>query len=123
MISATMFRDSTKQELTEEQEQLKREIYERMNPYEEWDPFQKPNDPMDIRVDPSKRTTQQLFRGFMHSLGERTEGNDFNKGALDCALGIVNRDERYLGIYEFCVWYYNLLKKEGLIDDGPVRES
>ena len=31
MISATMFRDSTKQELTEEQEQLKREIYERMN--------------------------------------------------------------------------------------------
>ena len=29
MISATMFRDSTKQELTEEQEQLKREIYER----------------------------------------------------------------------------------------------
>ena len=91
MISATMFRDSTKQELTEEQEQLKREIYERMNPrrrkfidrigYDEWDPFQKPNDPMDIRVDPSKRTTQQLFRGFMHSLGERTEGNDFNKGA------------------------------------------
>lgn len=87
------------------------------------DPFQKPNDPMDIRVDPSKRTTQQLFRGFMHSLGERTEGNDFNKGALDCALGIVNRDERYLGIYEFCVWYYKLLKKEGLIDEGPVRES
>ena len=123
----------TKQELTEEQEQLKREIYERMNPrrrkfidrigYDEWDPFQKPNDPMDIRVDPSKRTTQQLFRGFMHSLGERTEGNDFNKGALDCALGIVNRDERYLGIYEFCVWYYKLLKKEGLIDEGPVRES
>ena len=120
MISATMFRDSTKQELTEEQEQLKREIYERMNPrrrkfidrigYDEWDPFQKPNDPMDIRV-------------FMHSLGERTEGNDFNKGALDCALGIVNRDERYLGIYEFCVWYYKLLKKEGLIDEGPVRES
>ena len=26
MISATMFRDSTKQELTEEQEQLKREF-------------------------------------------------------------------------------------------------
>ena len=81
------------------------------------------DDPMDIRVDPSKRTTQQLFRGFMHSLGSRTEGNDFNKGALDCALGIVNRDERYLGIYEFCVWYYKLLKKEGLIDEGPVRQS
>lgn len=50
MITATMFRDSTRQELTEEQEKLKREIYERMNPrrrkfidrigYDEWDPFQ-----------------------------------------------------------------------------------
>ena len=56
--------------------------------YDEWGPFQKPNDPMDIRVDPSKRTTQQLFRGFMHSLGERTEGNDFNKGALDWRSGL-----------------------------------
>ena len=92
MISATMFRDSTKQELTEEQEQLKREIYERMNPrrrkfidrigYDEWDPFQKPNDPMDIRVDPSKRTTQQLFRGFMHSLGEQQRRSRLR--ARDC---------------------------------------
>ena len=133
MISATMFRDGSKQVLTPEQEKLKREIYDRMNPrrrkfidrigYDEWDPFQKPNDPMDIRMDVSKRTTQQLFREFMHSLGNRTEGNDFNKGAFDCAIGIVNRDERFLGIYEFCVWYHELLKKEGLIDEGTVHQS
>ena len=82
MISATMFRDSTKQELTEEQEQLKREIYERMNPrrrkfidrigYDEWDPFQKPNDPMDIRVDPS-------IRGVAEFGGGRTQNRKTNK--------------------------------------------
>ena len=52
-IPATVFRDGTPQRLNEEQEQLKREIYERMNPrrrkfvdrigYDNWDPFQKPS--------------------------------------------------------------------------------
>ena len=84
MISATMFRDSTKQELTEEQEQLKREIYERMNPrrrkfidrigYDEWDPFQKPNDPMDIRVRSEQAHHAAAVPRFMHSLGERHRG-------------------------------------------------
>ena len=124
---------NSKQSLTPEQEAMKLAIYNKMNPrrrkfvdrigYEEWDPFQKPNDPMDIRMDASNRTTQQLFREFMHSLGDRNEGNDFNKGALDCALGIVNKDERYLGIYAFCIWYYETLKKEGLINEGPVHGS
>ena len=31
-IPATVFRDGTPQQLTDEQEDLKREIYERMNP-------------------------------------------------------------------------------------------
>ncbi|MFR0874663.1 MAG: hypothetical protein ACLSHC_08670 [Bilophila wadsworthia] len=80
MISATMFRDSTKQELTEEQEQLKREIYERMNPrrrkfidrigYDEWDPFQKPNDPMDIRVDRAAHHAAAVPR--VHAFARRT---------------------------------------------------
>lgn len=132
MIPATMWRDSTRQELTPEQECNKKDIYDRMNPrrrkfidrigYDEWDPFQKPNDPMDIRKDASKRTTQQLIREFFHSLDDRTVGNDFSKGALDCALGVVNKDERYLGIFEFCVWYEKLLKKEGLVHEGTVQQ-
>lgn len=132
MISASMWHDSTPQTLTPDQEQLKREIYERMNPrrrkfvdrigYDEWDPFQKPNDPMDIRTDISHRTTQQLVREFYHFLGERQVSNDFRKGALDCALGVVNRDEHTLGMYEFCVWYHELLKKEGIVDAGKIQQ-
>ena len=66
-IPATVFRDGTPQRLNEEQEQLKREIYERMNPrrrkfvdrigYDNWDPFQKPNDPLDVRLDVTKRSS------------------------------------------------------------------
>ena len=77
-IHAFMYRDGTPQELNEEQEASKREMYERMSPrgrrfvdrigYENWDPFQKPNDPLDIRQDATKRTTQQLVREFFQAV-------------------------------------------------------
>lgn len=40
-------------------------------------------------------------------------GKDYAKGATECALGVINKDEKYLGIFEFCLWYNELLKKEG----------
>lgn len=126
LIPATVFRDGTPQTLTDEQEVLKREIYEKMNPrrrkfvdrigYENWDPFQKPNDPLDIRLDATKRTTQQLVREFLQLAARKGQyGNDYGRGALECALGVVNKDEKYMGIFDFCLWYYDLLKKEGHI--------
>jgi hypothetical protein len=29
------------------------------------------------------------------------------------ALGIVNEDERFIGMYEFVLWHRELLRKEG----------
>lgn len=126
MIPATVFRDGTPQELNEEQEGLKRDIYEKMSPrrrkfidrigYENWDPFQKPNDPLDIRLDVTKRTTQQLVREFLQLAAKKGQySNDYGRGALECALGVVNKDEKYLGIMDFCLWYRDLLQKEGHI--------
>ncbi len=126
LIPATVFRDGTPQKLNEEQEGLKREIYEKMQPrrrkfvdrigYENWDPFQKPNDPLDIRLDTTKRTTQQLVREFLQEAAKKGQySNDYGRGALECALGVVNKDEKYMGIMDFCLWYYELLKKEGHI--------
>ncbi len=123
-IPATVFRDGTPQSLNEEQAVMKREIYEKMNPrrrkfvdrigYDNWDPFQKPNDPLDLRTDITRRTTQQLVNEFLHYAAQKGEhGKDYAKGAVECALGVVNNDEKYLGIFDFCNWYYDLLKKEG----------
>ena len=123
-IPATVFRDGTPQQLTDDQEEQKRQIYERMNPrrrkfvdrigYDNWDPFQKPNDPLDLRMDVTKRTTQQLVREFLPQAAKKGQySNDYARGALECALGVVNRDEKYLGTLDFCLWYRDLLKKEG----------
>lgn len=81
--------------------------------YENWDPFQEPKDPIDIRKDKTKRTTQVLIREFLSSTSHEEYSNTFAQGALEMALGIVNNDEKIRGMFEFACWYRDLLKKEG----------
>jgi hypothetical protein len=69
---------------------------------------------MDMRVDITRRTTQELVRDFMQSSVGRMHGGEYARGATDCAAGIVSRQEKYQGVLDFCVWYYELLQKEKL---------
>ena len=109
--------------LNEEQAKFKRQIYERMNPrrrkfvdrvgYDNWDPFQEPNQPLDMRVDVGMRTTHQLLAAFMQSHKDREGEVAYRQGALESAIGVITREEKFLGIFDFCLWYHDLLKKEG----------
>ena len=103
-------------------EDRKRAVYEAMSPrrkryiekigYDKWDPFQEPNDPIDIRTDATKRTTKQLIREFLQTQIGDEYSNNYGQGAFDMALGIINKDERILGMYDFACWYQELLKRE-----------
>ena len=107
----------------EEAEKRKRAVFDSMSPrrqkhilkkgYDAWDPFQEPKDPIDIRRDPTKRTTQMLVREFLQSRGSEEYSNAYGRGALDLAFGIVNKDDYFQGMFEFSCWYRHLLKKEG----------
>ncbi len=105
-------------------EAQKRAIFEAMSPrrreqirkkgYERWDPFLAPKDPIDIRKDKTKRTTQMLVREFLHSRGDASHSNAYRQGVLEICLGIVNEEDRFLGMYEFACWYRDLLAAEGM---------
>jgi len=107
----------------EEAEKRKRAVFESMSPrrqkhilkkgYDKWDPFEEPKDPIDIRKDKTKRTTQMLVREFLQSRGSEEYSNSYGRGVLEIALGIVNEDDYFQGMYEFSCWYSDLLKKEG----------
>ncbi|SKA77232.1 hypothetical protein [Desulfobaculum bizertense] len=110
--------------LTPELEAQKKVMYEKMSPrrrkfidrigYENWDPFQIPNEPMDIRRDDTNRTIEMLVKQFLREQGQvQKVGASYSRGALEVAMGIVNKDERYRAMYDFCVWYNDLLKREG----------
>ncbi len=107
----------------EEEEKRKRAIFESMSPrrqkhilkkgYEKWDPFMEPKDPIDIRKDKTKRTTQQLVREFLQTKSSEDYSNAYGGGVFEMCLGIVNDDDKYKGMLEFSIWYQELLKREG----------
>ena len=107
----------------EEKERRKEAIFESMSPrrqkhilkkgYEKWDPFLEPKDPIDIRKDKTNRTTQQLVRAFLHTKSSEDYSNAYGGGVFEICLGIVNNDDKYKGMFEFSVWYQELLKREG----------
>jgi hypothetical protein len=104
-------------------EMRKQAIFKSMSPkrqnqilrkgYDSWDPFQKPKDPIDIRKDKTRRTASMLVREFLQRRSGEDYANEYAEGVFEICLGIVNEDERYRGMYEFSVWYHELLKKEG----------
>jgi len=108
----------------EEVEERKKAVFNNMSPrrqkhilkkgYEKWDPFEEPKDPIDIRKDKSKRTTQMLVREFLQTRGSEGFSNNYSRGVLEMAIGIINDEERFIGMYEFALWHKELLKKEGL---------
>ena len=110
--------------LTGEEEEKKKAIFESMSPrrqqhilrrgYDKWDPFEEPKDPIDIRKDKTRRTSQILAREFLQTRSGETYSNEYGRGVLDICLGIVNEEDRFQAMYEFSIWYQELLKKEGV---------
>ena len=111
----------------EEIEKRKKAIFDAMSPrgqrrilkigFDKWDPFQEPKDPIDIRKDKTKRTTHMLVREFLQSRSSEEISNAYSRGVLEMALGIINEEDRFIGMYEFAAWYRNLLVEEGLGED------
>jgi hypothetical protein len=107
----------------QDRENKKRAIFESMSlrrrehilkkGYEKWDPFEEPKDPIDIRKDRTRRTTAMLVREFLQTRKHFQYSNEYGRGVLEIALGIVNQEDRFRGMYEFSCWYQELLKKEG----------
>lgn len=109
--------------LTPEQiEEQKRIMYEGLSPrrrkfvdkigYENWDPFQLPHDPMDIRLDRTGHTAQQLYSMFIRSLPKRP-GPDYTSTIAEFTVVMVQNSERMRPIFDFCQWYATLLAKHG----------
>jgi len=107
----------------EEAEKRKKAVFDCMSPrrqkhilkkgFDKWDPFQEPKDPIDIRKDKTKRTSQMLIREFLQEVSQEKYSNAYGRGVVDICIGIINGDERYIAMLEFANWYTELLKKEG----------
>jgi len=110
-------------DLSQEETDRKKTIFDSMSPrsqrhvlkrgYDKWNPFQEPKDPIDIRKDKSKRTTHMLVEEFLQMKEQGSCSPAYSRGVLEISLGLVNEEDRFLGMYEFSCWYRDLLIREG----------
>ncbi len=108
--------------LSEEEAARKKAIFEGMSPkaqarilkkgYDQWDPFMPPNDPIDLRKGQLNRTALELTRTFLAGWDSSQYSNAFGEGAWEMCKGLINEDERYMGMYAFALWYAKELEKE-----------
>jgi hypothetical protein len=101
--------------LSPEAEERKKAIFDTMSPrvqkhilkkgYEVWDPFQEPKDPIELRDQKQNLTARQIARSFLAACDFSEYSNAFGQGAWEICLGLVNEDERYMGMYAFSIWY------------------
>jgi hypothetical protein len=82
--------------------------------YDAWNPFEEPKDPIDIRKDRTKRTSQTLIREFLQSRSESNFSTQYGRGVMEICFGLINNDDRFLAMFEFSCWYKELLDKEGV---------
>lgn len=110
----------------------KRAIFEKLSPrrrrfiekigYDAWDPFQPPMEPVDLRLDPTRRTARELVDAFLTAHPDASDA--FAKGAWEMCLGLMTASERHRGMDAFCRWYGALLAHEGTsAGDGPHGEK
>ena len=112
-----------------EGEARKRAIYESLSPrrrafidrigYDQWNPFQEPKNPLELRGDAAKQAARQLTGEFLRSQPQEFS-SAFAQGALECASGILSNDEKHLGAYGFCMWYH---RNSGLQDGDSNRKG
>jgi hypothetical protein len=98
-----------------EAEERKKAIFDGMSPkaqqhilkkgYAAWDPFQEPKDPIELRDQKQNLTAREIARSFLAACDFSDYSNAFGQGAWEICQGLVNGDERYIGMYTFSVWF------------------
>ncbi|MBU1247305.1 MAG: hypothetical protein KKB70_01295 [Proteobacteria bacterium] len=109
----------------EQVEALKRDMYDRLSKrqkkyvdrigYEVWEPFQLPNDPLDIRRNETGYTAQELALLYFRDREKAgLKVNEHYKSSVnEFALQLIAQTERCRPIVEFCQWYGELMRKTG----------
>jgi hypothetical protein len=73
--------------------------------YENWDPFQEPKDPVDLRGQKTEQRASALIREFISESEAEKRSNEYRDGVKEICRGFIEGGERYKGMFDFCRWY------------------
>lgn len=105
----------------EEEQARKKAIFDSMSPrgqkriiakgYEGWDPFDMPKEPADLRLHKESRTAAVLMKMFLETCSSDEYSNEYGEGVFEMCKGVVGKEEKFLAMYDFSIWYHNEKQK------------
>ncbi|MBN2539403.1 MAG: hypothetical protein JXB09_05085 [Deltaproteobacteria bacterium] len=105
-----------KDNLDEKGEMQKKAIFDGMSPrrrerilrktgYENWDPFQEPKDPIDLRDQKVEQAASLMCGRFLLDCDSKDCSAEYLRSAKDICKGLLKAEEKYRAMYDFCCWY------------------
>lgn len=112
-----------KDDLANERERQKKAIFDAMSPkrqqrilkkvgYENWDPFQEPKYPIDLREQEVERKAMTLSREFLEGYGIEHYSDEYIQAVREISKGLLKDQERYKAMFDFCCWYHATKEKD-----------
>ena len=112
-----------KDDLANERERQKKAIFDAMSPkrqqrilkkvgYENWDPFQEPKYPIDLREQEVERKAMTLSREFLEGCGIEHYSDEYIQAVREISKGLLKDQARYKAIFDFCCWYHATKEKD-----------
>lgn len=108
-------------QLSPDEVKRKKEIFDAMSQrskarilkkgYDAWNPFEQPNDPIDLRMQRTMQIAHALIAQFSKENNMEKRSAEYQKGVWDICLGLIDKKDLYGGMYDFCAWYHNATKK------------
>jgi len=100
----------------EQREEKKKAIFDAMSAkrrqrilekvgYENWDPFQEPKYPIDLREQTTEQKAMALSREFLEECSIKEYSDEYLQALREISRGLVKDEERYRAMFEFCCWY------------------
>lgn len=108
-------------DFAQRREREKRAIFDGMSPrrrekilkrmsYEEWDPFQEPKEPIDMREQKVTQVASFVCDRFMNDTGVKDCSPQYLQGITEMCKGLIKEEEKYRAMYDFCSWYGKIKK-------------
>ena len=83
----------------------RREKILRKTGYEDWDPFQEPKLPIDLRDQKVEQAASLMCRRFLLDCDSENCSAEYLRSAKDICKGLIKAEEKYKAMYDFCCWY------------------
>lgn len=108
----------------QERDRKKRAIFDSMSPkhqqrilkkagYENWDPFQEPKYPMDLREREVEHKAMVLSCEFLEACRIDQPSDEYIHAVREIIRGLLKGQDRYRAMFEFCCWYRKSSEKKG----------